>query len=49
MLTDGTQTFLRFDDDFATDNGPDLNVYLSAQDPTTRSATWRRTSLTWAT
>ena len=28
VLTDGTQTFLRFDDDFATDNGPDLNVYL---------------------
>lgn len=26
VLTDGTQTFLRFDDDFATDNGPDLNV-----------------------
>ena len=33
VLTDGTQTFLRFDDDFATDNGPDLNVYLSAAGP----------------
>ncbi len=29
VLTDGNQTFLRFEDDFATDNGPDLNVYLS--------------------
>ena len=30
VLTDGTeQRFLRFED-FATDNGPDLNVYLSA-------------------
>jgi len=29
ILSDGTQTFLRFEDDFATDNGPDLNVYLS--------------------
>lgn len=28
VLTDGTQTILRFDDSFATDNGPDLNVYL---------------------
>lgn len=28
VLTDGTQTFLRFEDDFAIDNGPDLNVYL---------------------
>lgn len=26
LLTDGTQTFLRFEDDFATDNGPDLRV-----------------------
>ncbi|WP_423916757.1 DM13 domain-containing protein [Candidatus Poriferisodalis sp.] len=33
VLTDGTQTFLRFDDDFATDNGPDLNVYLTAAGP----------------
>ena len=33
VLTDGTQTFLRFDDDFATDNGPDLNVYLSTARP----------------
>jgi hypothetical protein len=24
ILTDGTQTFVRFEDDFATDNGPDL-------------------------
>lgn len=28
VLTDGTQRFLRFED-FATDNGPDLFVYLS--------------------
>ncbi len=28
VLTDGTQRFLRFEDDFAIDNGPDLNVYL---------------------
>lgn len=33
VLTDGTQTFLRFDDDFATDNGPDLNVYLHTAAP----------------
>ena len=33
VLTDGMQTFLRFDDDFATDNGPDLNVYLHAAGP----------------
>ena len=26
VLTDGTQAFLRFEDDFATDNGPDLRV-----------------------
>jgi hypothetical protein len=32
LLTDGTQTFLRFEDNFATDNGPDLNVYLRAND-----------------
>jgi hypothetical protein len=29
VITDGSQTFLRFEDGFATDNGPDLNVYLS--------------------
>ena len=28
VLTDGNQTFLRFEDDFDIDNGPDLNVYL---------------------
>jgi len=28
VLTDGTQRFLRFEDDFDIDNGPDLNVYL---------------------
>lgn len=28
VLTDGVQRFLRFEDDFAIDNGPDLNVYL---------------------
>lgn len=26
VITDGTQAFLRFEDDFATDNGPDLRV-----------------------
>jgi hypothetical protein len=26
VLTDGTETFVRFEDDFATDNGPDLRV-----------------------
>ena len=32
-ITDGTQTFLRFEE-FATDNGPDLNVYLrNSEDP----------------
>jgi len=31
VLNDGSeQRFLRFEDDFATDNGPDLNVYLVA-------------------
>ena len=28
VLSDGNQRFLRFEDDFAIDNGPDLNVYL---------------------
>lgn len=28
VISNGTQTFLRFEDDFAIDNGPDLNVYL---------------------
>ena len=28
VLTDGNQRFLRFEDDFAVDNGPDLDVYL---------------------
>ena len=28
VITDGNRTFLRFEDDFAIDNGPDLNVYL---------------------
>ena len=33
MLSDGSdQRFLRFED-FATDNGPDLNVYLSTAPP----------------
>lgn len=32
VLTDGAQTFLRFEENFATDNGPDLNVYLRADD-----------------
>ncbi len=30
-ITDGSQTFLRFED-FETDNGPDLNVYLRSSD-----------------
>ncbi len=30
VLTDGTERFLRFEEDFAIDNGPDLNVYLVA-------------------
>jgi hypothetical protein len=29
VITDGDRAFLRFEDDFETDNGPDLNVYLS--------------------
>ncbi len=34
VLGDGTgQRFLRFDSDFKTDNGPDLDVYLSAAPP----------------
>lgn len=32
VLTDGIQRFLRFED-FATDNGPDLNVYLTSAPP----------------
>lgn len=28
VLSDGNQRFLRFEEDFAIDNGPDLNVYL---------------------
>ncbi len=33
VLNDGTaQRFLRFEDDFAGDNGPDLNVYLTRAD-----------------
>ncbi|NNE97011.1 MAG: DM13 domain-containing protein [Acidimicrobiales bacterium] len=32
VLTDGNQTFLRFEENFSTDNGPDLNVYLRAND-----------------
>ncbi len=28
VLSDGRQQFLRFEENFATDNGPDLNVYL---------------------
>lgn len=29
VLTDGTQSFVRFEDDFATDNGPDLYVTVT--------------------
>jgi hypothetical protein len=32
VLSDGAQSFLRFEDNFSTDNGPDLNVYLRAAD-----------------
>ncbi len=32
VLSDGAQSFLRFEDNFSTDNGPDLNVYLRADD-----------------
>ncbi len=32
VLTDGNQTFLRFEENFSSDNGPDLNVYLRAND-----------------
>lgn len=32
VLTDGVQRFLRFEENFETDNGPDLNVYLRADD-----------------
>jgi len=32
VITDGERTFLRFED-FQTDNGPDLNVYLTTADP----------------
>lgn len=28
VITDGDRRFLRFEEDFAIDNGPDLNVYL---------------------
>ena len=38
IITDGNQTFLRFEDDFATDNGPDLNVYLSKAPITSESS-----------
>jgi len=33
LLTDGTQTFVRFEDDFSTDNGPDLYavVYVDGE------------------
>ncbi len=37
IITDGSQTFIRFEDDFATDNGPDLNVYLSTAPITAES------------
>ena len=33
VLSDGAETFLRFEDDFKTDNGPDLDVYLSTSPP----------------
>ncbi len=32
VLTDGTQAFVRFEDDFATDNGPDLRARAFAGD-----------------
>ncbi len=36
VITDGTQTFLRFED-FESDNGPDLKVYLRAENGEFRS------------
>ncbi len=33
VVSDGEQMILRFDDDFATDNGPGLDVYLSTAAP----------------
>ncbi len=32
ILTDGSQSFVRFEDDFATDNGPDLYVTVTVGD-----------------
>lgn len=32
ILTDGVQSFVRFEDDFATDNGPDLYVTVTVAD-----------------
>jgi hypothetical protein len=32
IITDGSRRFLRFED-FETDNGPDLNVYLTTTGP----------------
>lgn len=32
LLTDGTQTFVRFEDDFSTDNGPDLYAVVYVGD-----------------
>ena len=32
VLTDGSQSFLRFEDGFESTNGPDLKVYLRAED-----------------
>ena len=35
VLSDGTQSFVRFEDDFSTDNGPDLFVRITTADGTT--------------
>lgn len=35
LLSDGTQSFVRFEDDFSTDNGPDLFVRITTTDGTT--------------
>lgn len=32
IISDGSKRFLRFEDDFKSDNGPDLKVYLRADD-----------------
>jgi hypothetical protein len=38
LLSDGTQSFVRFEDDFSTDNGPDLFVRVTTGNGTTELA-----------